>query len=265
MKVFLHPGFNGISEYFQEEDFNIPFLGSTLLDFNVESYKRFSKITSNELEIFVPGLWDVGLRKYDYVSNCLSEEYEVIFVTNLFNIPALDFTITDYQFLIQNPNKFFQHELGFQLGYVNNTSNLNDSVSDNLLGFKNVIKLTPGNFLKVNQSLVNNYTGNSNVLNSYGLPVIVSPSENVINSKICAPCFIGEDVRVYNSVIYPGTVLTGNTIIENSEIFESFICESSVKNSVIKNSLVAVSSVDHVDLEDSIAPRGSVLVYGRKR
>jgi hypothetical protein len=265
MKVFLHPGLNGLSEYFQEEDYNIPFLGSTLLDFVSDAYKRFAKATGQDLKILAPDIWEIGLPTYDYISSELNDEHEVVFITQLFNLPVLDFLIEDYQFLIQHPDKLFYHETGFQLGYVNKDSSIVEPKPDGLLGFKNVVRLSPSNFLKVNQSLVNNYKGESVIPGSYGLPVVASPRENIINSKVCAPCFIGEDVKLYNSVVYPGTVLTGNTVIENSEVFESFICEASIKNAVIKNSLVALASVDHVDLEDSVAPRGSVLINGRKR
>jgi hypothetical protein len=265
MKVFFHPGFNVLSEYFQEEDYNIPFLGSTLIDFVSRAYVRFAEATNNSLEIFVPDIWDVDFPKYDYVSPFLNDEYEAVFITSLFSLPVLDFSVEDYQFLIQNPGKFFRKESEFQLGFLNKKSNLNELTSETLFGFNNVINLTQSNFLRVNQSLINNFNGKATIPGSYGLPVLIAPSENIINSKICAPCFVGEDIKIYNSVIYPGTVLTGNSIIENSEIFESFVCESSVKNSVIKNSLVALSSIDHVNLEDSVVPKGSVLVNGRKR
>lgn len=266
MKVFLYPDFTSkVPEYFQEEDYNIPFLGSTLIDFFVDSYGRFAKSTGNELEILVPSFWKIDFTKYYQLSLSLGDDYEVVFLTSLLNIPAVDFSIEDYQYLVQNPGKFFEYGNGFKAGYINKHSNLADFPGKPLPSFNNLIHLNSDNFLKMNQSLVNNYRGEESMPGFYGLPVVAAFRENIINSKICAPSLIGEDVKIINSVIYPGTVITGNTSIENSEIFESFVCEAFIKNSVVKNSLVALSSVDHVDLEDSVVPKGSMLTYGRKR
>jgi hypothetical protein len=163
----------------------------------------------------------------------------------------------------QTPNKLHSYKTGFKVGFLNNKSKIN-KIEEGLEGFNNIIKLSESNFLKINQTLVNNFSGNPRP-HSYGFPVIACSNENIVNSKISGPCFIGEDVRLFNSTIYPGTILTGRTIIQNSDIFESFICESTIKNSAVKNTLSVLSIFEDLDLKDSLIPRGSVIINERKR
>jgi hypothetical protein len=266
MKVFLFNSHSQLSEYFQEESFNIPFLGSTLFDYNYNSYERLAVLINKTLQIFVPPEWDGLLENtetYINVPQNLSNDFELIFFTDLFNIPFLDFSHDDYHFIIQNPNKLFSHASGLKVGYLNNQSEIS-KLSEDLHGFSNILRLTNSNFLKINQTLINNYSGSPSP-NTYGSPVIACPSSNIVNSKIAGPCFLGEDVKIFNSIIYPGTILTGRTVIQNSEVFESFICESEVKNSTVKNTLSVLSSLFDVDLKDSVVPRGSVIFNERKR
>lgn len=266
MKVFLFNSHSQLSEYFQEENFNIPFLGSTLFDYNYNAYTRFSKLLKKDLNIFVPVEWkDLLPNTEDYrnIPQKLSDEHELILFTDLLNVPVLDFSMDDYHFLAQNPNKLFSHSTGFKVGYLNNKSEIS-KIYEDLEGFSNLVRLNNTNFLKINQALINNYSGTPSP-NTYGSPVITCPSSNVVNSKISGPCFIGEDVKIFNSIIYPGTILTGRTVVQNSEVFESFICESEVKNSTVKNTLSVLSSLIEVDLKDSVVPRGSVILNERKR
>jgi hypothetical protein len=253
-------------DYFQEESFNVPFLGSTLLDYHLTMYQRFARELNKELKIFIPPEWEHIIPNGEVYTNIihkLSNEYELVVIVDLFSLPILDFIREDYQTLSQLPNKLYSHKTGLKVGFLNNKSKI-ERIEEDLEGFHNIVKLDEGNFLKINQTLVNNFTGNPRP-HSYGFPVIACPDENIVNSKISGPCFIGEDVRVYNSVVYPGTILTGRTIIQNSEVFESFICESTIKNSVVKNTLSVLSILEDLDLKDSLTPRGSVIINERKR
>jgi hypothetical protein len=268
MKIILHENFNTLSGYFQEDDFNIPFLGSTLLDFFISSINRFADICNDgEVSFFAPFGW--GLDVFDRNSgliSLLSESHEIVIIGDLFNIPIYDFSKEQHHFLLQNPGKLFSLKTGLKIGYMSNSSDFLKIHNDDLDTFSNVVRLNQTNFLRVNQTLVSRIsTVNKNIPGNYGNPFIVASESNIKNSKICGPCFIGEDVLIINSVIYPGSVLTGKTTIVNSEVFESFVCESDVKNSVIKNSLIALSKINQVNLKDSVSPRGSILEHERER
>lgn len=253
-------------DYFQEEDYNTPFLGSNLFDFLVSSYSRFASESNSEIEFFAPQGWNVELKKYQNILNEFDEDYCVFFLTDVFSVPISDFTKEDYQFLIQNPNKVFSHSSGTKIGYVNKNVDFSKVLdSDDLTGFRNLIRLSSANFLSANQALVNNFSSSVFTPGNYGNPVVLSSTENIHNSRIMGPSFIGEDVKISNSVIYPGSIIMGNCSIVNSEVFESFICESSIKNSVIKNSISALGFIDEVHLENSVIPSGSVLNNVRKR
>jgi hypothetical protein len=268
MKIILHENFNPLSGYFQEDDFNIPFLGSTLLDFFVSSINRFAEICNGEeVSFFAPFGW--GLNVFDRnagLVSLLSGAHEIFIIGDLFNIPIYDFSKEHYHFLIQNPGKLFSLKSGLKIGYMSNSSDFSKIHTDEVDIFSNVVRLNQTNFLRVNQTLVARVSSaNKNIPGNYGNPFIAASESNIKNSKICGPCFIGEDVLIINSVIYPGSVLTGKTTVVNSEIFESFVCESDVKNSVIKNSLIALSKINQVNLKDSVSPRGSILEHERER
>jgi len=253
-------------DYFQEEAFNVPFLGNTLFDYHLTMYQRFANEIGQTLKIFVPPEWEhiiPSTEGYTNIPQKLSNEHEFVIINDLFNLPIFDFSKDDYQTVIQSPNKLFSYPIGFKVGFLNNKSEIL-KLEENLGGFLNIIKLSEGNFLQLNQTLVNNFSGNPRP-NTYGSPVIACDYDSIVNSKISGPCFIGEDVRIYNSTIYPGTILTGRTIIQNSEVFESFVCESTIKNSTVKNALSVLSILENLDLKDSLIPRGSVIINERKR
>ncbi|HLC83929.1 MAG TPA: nucleotidyltransferase, partial [Bacteroidia bacterium] len=68
---------------------------------------------------------------------------------------------------------------------------------------------------------------------------IVSASHKNTNSKIIAPCFIGENVQLIDSVVGPHVSIGNNSIIENSVVKNSIIqTNSKIKNSDISNSMV---------------------------
>lgn len=265
IKLFFYENYNSVLDYFQESDFNTPFLGSNLFDFVSSSYQRFAELNNVELEIYVPESWGLDFPSYGNFLDEFSDSHDIFIFTDVFNVPIADFLKEDYHFLIQNQDKVFSHESGLKLGFINNKTNITQIYTEELEGFNNIIRVDASNFLQVNQTLVNNFTSNVVTPGNYGNPVILTESDNIYKSRILGPSFVGEGVKIYNSVIYPGTIVTGNVVISNSEIFESFVCESSVKNSVLKNSLTALANLDEVSLENSIIPRGSVLNNVRKR
>lgn len=267
IKLFFYDNFNDISEYFQEEMHSIPFLGDTLFGFVVESYHRFSKTSNIPIKIYTPETWpDIGQSTYTNLSLELSEsEYDIVFISDLSSVPVLDITTEDYHFIKQNPDKLFSHPSGFKVGYINKDSKIDRIYTEELQGFSGFIKLSMKNFLKINQALINNVSSEAHTPGTYGFPVILAPKENISNSKIYGPSFIGKDVRVFNSTIYPGSIILGTSVVKNSEIFESFIFESSIKNGTLKNSLSVQSDLEALHLEDSLLPKGSVLMHDGKR
>ena len=70
-------------------------------------------------------------------------------------------------------------------------------------------------------------------------PELVSKSHSTENSVIIAPCFIGEDVKIVNSVVGPHVSIGKGTIVENSVIRNSIVQAGSKLISVnIVNSMV---------------------------
>ncbi|HTN44896.1 MAG TPA: sugar phosphate nucleotidyltransferase [Flavipsychrobacter sp.] len=68
---------------------------------------------------------------------------------------------------------------------------------------------------------------------------LVSDSAKIENSTIIAPCFIGENVVVKNSVIGPNVSLEEGVMLENCRISNTIVqAQSIVKNMVLNNSLI---------------------------
>jgi glucose-1-phosphate thymidylyltransferase len=68
---------------------------------------------------------------------------------------------------------------------------------------------------------------------------LVATSATLENSTLIAPCFIGENVVVKNSVIGPNVSLEAGAVIEDSRISNSIVqAQSLVKNMVLTNSLI---------------------------
>lgn len=267
IKLFIYENYNNIIPYFQEEDHNIPFLGSNLFDFTVSSYKRFSDSLDQNIEIYITEVWSgsLDLPTYKNINEHFRDEHDLYFFTDLFTVPISDFSLEDYHFLSENPGKLFSHEHGLKMGFLNKDSDVSRLYTEELSGFSNLVKLSISNFLKVNQTLVSNFSSNVVIPGNYGNPVVLADSDNIVNSRILGPSFVGENAKIFNSVIYPGSVVTGNVTISGSEVFESFVCESTIKNSNVRNSFFVLSSVDELNVENSIFPRGSIINHVRKR
>lgn len=68
---------------------------------------------------------------------------------------------------------------------------------------------------------------------------LVSESATVIDSVIIAPCFIGENVTIKNSVVGPFVSLEAGVQVENCRIGNSIVqSDSIVKNACIENSML---------------------------
>lgn len=66
-----------------------------------------------------------------------------------------------------------------------------------------------------------------------------SPTAKLENSTIVAPCFIGENVVITNSIVGPHVSLEAGSIIDNSIVKTSIIGENTkVKNCIIEKSLL---------------------------
>ena len=68
---------------------------------------------------------------------------------------------------------------------------------------------------------------------------LIADSSIIINSTVIKPCFIGEDVKIENSVVGPHVSVGKNSIINKSILCNSIIQNNSIiKNMNIENSMV---------------------------
>lgn len=68
---------------------------------------------------------------------------------------------------------------------------------------------------------------------------LVSDTVNSINSKIIAPCFIGEGVTLTNSTVGPFASIGANTTIEDSNVKNSIIqTHTLIKNATLDNAMI---------------------------
>lgn len=73
---------------------------------------------------------------------------------------------------------------------------------------------------------------------------LVSSTAQLENVTLIAPCFIGENVKIKNSVVGPHVSLEAGVIIENSLISNSIVQEqTTVKNANISNSMLGKSVI----------------------
>lgn len=87
---------------------------------------------------------------------------------------------------------------------------------------------------------------NSRVLEIKHAGSFISPSARIINSVINAPCYIGDDVEINNSVVGPFVSVGVKTKISNSLLRNSIIqTNSTISNSAIDNSMIG----NYVDLK----------------
>ena len=75
-----------------------------------------------------------------------------------------------------------------------------------------------------------------------GKEELVAKTAKVTNSTIIAPCFIGENVVITNSVIGPHVSLEAGVQVSDSRISNSIIqADSIVKNALLQNSMLGKS------------------------
>jgi len=86
------------------------------------------------------------------------------------------------------------------------------------------------------------YTNQRILENKKGTEQLVAKSARMENSTIIAPCFIGENVVIKNSVVGPHVSLESGTTIEDSRIQNSIIqSDSVVKNANLSTSMLGKS------------------------
>lgn len=68
---------------------------------------------------------------------------------------------------------------------------------------------------------------------------LVSPSAKIINSTIIEPCYIADNVEIYNSVVGPHVSVGANTKIHKTVISNSIVQENThIENANITNSMI---------------------------
>jgi glucose-1-phosphate thymidylyltransferase len=81
----------------------------------------------------------------------------------------------------------------------------------------------------------------------------VSGSAAIENSVIIAPCFIGEGVKVINSVVGPYVSLEAGVVVEDSRVEHTIIqSDTSVKNARLKNSLLG-KNVTYIEKQQELS------------
>jgi NDP-sugar pyrophosphorylase family protein len=274
MKVFVYESDNGVINFFQRPEFQIPFLSSNLLSFMGAGVVRNSILLDEDYQIFLPHSWEPHLENssnfnfysgdvFNQLSQYQKREYELVFVTGLFSLMLGDFFDHDLSHLKQNPEKFFSNR-GVIGGYLKRGQEL--PVPEEFEGFKNFVVLSGENYLKLTQDLVENLSIKSVEVSArtYGKPIVLS-EDVASNSTVCGPCFIGKGVRIEDSYIAPGTVILGNTDIINSQIMSSFIMDSYVDSSSMKDAMAADATIEKINLSQGAKlPPGSVIIGERK-
>lgn len=90
---------------------------------------------------------------------------------------------------------------------------------------------------------------NKRVLNKIGNQV--SQSANLINSVVIQPCFIGDNVKIENSVVGPFSTISNGCSIKNSVITECLVQQNStISNVSTKNSMIGNECVVSVEQSD---------------
>jgi len=96
-----------------------------------------------------------------------------------------------------------------------------------------------------------------NAAKTFGEPII--RSENITNSTVCGPSFIGPKVSLVNCYIAPGTIITGESNVSNTRILGGILHNTVVTDSEFESVISAENIVEHIKLIDSTIPAGSVI------
>lgn len=259
MKVFYFSEENSLEQLFNKPQPEIPFLNSTLFDFSKQAFFRLGEQINEPVELLADPSW--GQEHTPLTSpnilEYLRDEPEIVFFTNVFSVFFASLDKEYIQHLKQNPGKLFISE-GTICGYLSKNHVLQDPEPDKTL--QSFFLVDEENFLRVSNKLVGQIKPVVPSMEStevYGFPTVLS--ENVKNSTICGPCFIGPDVTVSDSYIAAGTVITGTSVISNSSVFSSVISDSRLEASKITSTLTSSSTLFYTELKKSLIPYGGVV------
>jgi glucose-1-phosphate thymidylyltransferase len=85
---------------------------------------------------------------------------------------------------------------------------------------------------------------NQRVLEHHRNDQLVADTVQTVNAVIIPPCFIGENVRLINSVVGPHASIGAGSVIESSIVSNSILQEqTNVRNAVIENSMIGQAAV----------------------
>lgn len=85
---------------------------------------------------------------------------------------------------------------------------------------------------------------NQRVLEHHRNEQLVASSVTAVNSVIIPPCFIGDHVRLINSVVGPHASIGAGSVIESAIVSNSILQEQThVRNAVIENSMIGQAAV----------------------
>lgn len=97
------------------------------------------------------------------------------------------------------------------------------------------------------------YTNQRILENKKDIEKLVSPTAKVENSVIIAPCFIGKDVIIKNSVVGPHVSLEAGVVVEDSRITNSIVQEQSIlKNVQLGNSMLG-KNVTYIEKQGELS------------
>lgn len=257
MKVFVYESeAYPLREYFPE--YLVPFLTSNLLQFTKDRLIHASQ--DDGCQIFLPAWWGSRVSDSDEFSfhagdideqleQHQQKEYELVVITSLSALWVGDLPPQDMAYIKQAPEKFFSNR-GIMVGYLKQGQKLPEPTEFED-GFKNVVALTDGNYLRLNQGLLAGVTLNVQAADTnarvFGEPLILSKQVSP-GSTICGPAFIDKDVVIQDSYIGPGTIIRGNSQVFNSRVDGSFLLSASIHNSTISDGIVLGSQVEGVKL-----------------
>lgn len=253
MQVFVYDIETDLNSFFQKTSAEIPFLNSDLISFLKERMTAQSLLHKEEVKIHEEFT--------DHIAHLPKDNrYELVFFIPPTTLLVGDISKEDMAFLRQNPGKLYTHN-DIIAGYISRESEMVTSPEDEPSLFSGSWVLSLDNFLHTNQMLISQLHLRNSVkgenVTIYGSPLIMS--ENVRNSTICGPSFIGPDASVEDSYVAPGTIISGVSHLNGAKVFSSFIHNSTLSGE-IHNSLITESSVENMTLGSGCRlPNGTVL------
>ena len=80
---------------------------------------------------------------------------------------------------------------------------------------------------------------------------LIHPTVEIVNSVVIQPCFIGEGVKISNSIVGPHTSIGDYSLIKNSVLTNCLIQhQSSVSNFVLKDAMIGAHANIHQKPKD---------------